>query len=43
MKTEAEKYTEKEQFQPLRFHQFLLDMGPMPFAVMDKIFLRRGC
>ena len=37
MKTEAEN-TLKEQFQPLRFHQFLLDMGPMPFAVMDGYF-----
>ena len=37
MKTEAEN-TLKEQFQPLRFHQFLLDMGPMPFAVMDRYF-----
>ena len=37
MKTEAEN-TLKEKFQPLRFHQFLLDMGPMPFAVMDRYF-----
>ena len=37
MKQEAET-TLKDQFQAVRFHQFLLDMGPAPFAVIEPYF-----
>ena len=37
MKNEAEN-TLKGQFQPIRFHQFLLDVGPAPFSVIEGYF-----
>lgn len=37
MKTEAEN-TLNGQFQPIRLHQFLLDVGPAPFSVIENYF-----
>ena len=37
MKQEAED-TLKKQFQAMRFHQFLLDIGPAPFSVIKPYF-----